>query len=149
MLVVVALVLGVAVPVVHVVDVVAVGYGVVPAAFAVLVGVARVRDMFQGSLVVVAVVRAMRVAVVDVVGVIAVVDGDVAAALAVLVRCGLRGCRDRSWLHYLLLLRLFLTVLDRVGGDVGDVGESAEWRGAGAGSSLVWPWRVLRFHRDL
>jgi hypothetical protein len=83
--VVVAFVLGVAVPVVHVVDVVAVGYGVVPAALAVLVGVVRVRGMLQGSLVVVAVVRAMRVAVVDVVGVIAVVDGDVAAALAVLV----------------------------------------------------------------
>jgi len=84
-LVVVALVLGVAVPVVHVVDVVAVAHGVVPAAFAVFVGVVRVRDMFQGSLVVVAVVRAMRVAVVDVVGVIAVADGDVAAALSVLV----------------------------------------------------------------
>src|ERR1700722_19477556 len=80
-----ALVLGMAVPIVHVVDVVAVGHGVVPAALAVLVGVARMRDMFQGSLVVVAVVRAMRVAVVDVVGVIAVVNGDVAAALTVLV----------------------------------------------------------------
>ena len=79
--------------------------------------------MFQGSLVVVAVVRAMRVAVVDVVGVIAVVDGDVAAALAVLVGVVFvdvviaHGCTTS------LLLGCFLTVLDRVGGDVGDVGD--------------------------
>jgi hypothetical protein len=71
----------VAVPVVHVVDVVAVGDGLVAAALAVDVSVAVVGDMGVGSaLVPMVIVLAVRVAVVQVVGVVAVDDGGVAAA---------------------------------------------------------------------
>lgn len=77
---------GVAVAVVHVVDVVAVRDGNVAAALAVIVLVAVVRDMLGGlTLVDVAVMRTMNVAVVGVVDVVAVRDRDMAAALTVLV----------------------------------------------------------------
>lgn len=80
MFVVVVRVGGVAVAVVDVVDVVAVGDGDVPAAGAVFVGVGGVLDVCCGlALVEVTVVFAVQVTVVDVIDVILVRDGDVAA----------------------------------------------------------------------
>src|SRR3984885_3699581 len=85
MLVVMTFVPSVAVSVVHVVDVIAVGHGLMTASLAVHVGMAGVGDVFQRPLVVVVVVGTVRVTVVNVVRVIAVVDGGVAAAGPVLM----------------------------------------------------------------
>lgn len=75
---------GVTVAVVHVVHVVLVRHGHMPAALAVLVVVALVGGVVGArALVDVALVGLVEVAVVRVVGVVAVRDGDVAAALAV------------------------------------------------------------------
>ena len=75
---------GVTVPVVHVVDVVVVGDGLVAAALGVLVVVRRVRDVCaRRALVPVTVVLTMGVAVVEVVGVVVVKDGHVPAVRAV------------------------------------------------------------------
>jgi hypothetical protein len=82
-----ALVRGMAVSVVDVVDVIAVGHGDMPAAFAVdvvVVGVLGVR--IGGALVVVILVQGVEMPVVRVVDVVAVRDGDVATAVAVDVR---------------------------------------------------------------
>ncbi len=91
MLVVVIAVGGVAVAIMQVVRVVAMGDGDVAAAFA--VGVPSVifgGDVLGGfTLVPVAFVLAVDVAIVEVVGVVTVGDGDMAAALAVGVRVGL------------------------------------------------------------
>lgn len=97
--VVVPVVGGVAVAVVDVVDVVAVGNGDVAAAFTVHVVVVRGFGVTGGfAFVEVAVVGAVQVAVVDVVDVIAVRDGDMAAALAVGMRvAGVLGvCRSHQ-----------------------------------------------------
>ena len=76
---------GVTVPFVGVVDVVAVGDGVVPAAVAVRVGVAGMFEVGQRVLVVVAVVAGVGVPVVDVVGVALVLDAGVPAVRSVVV----------------------------------------------------------------
>ncbi len=84
MIVPVAFVGGVAVPVVDVVDVVAVGDGDMSAAFAVGVVVSRVLGVaLGGALVEVPVVGGVQVPVVDVVDVVAVGNGDMPAALTV------------------------------------------------------------------
>ncbi|MCP2320499.1 hypothetical protein APR12_005881 [Nocardia amikacinitolerans] len=84
MFVVVAVVGRVAVAVVDVVDVVAMGDGDVAAALTVLVVVCGALGVAGGlAFVEVAFVGAVQVAVVDVVDVVAVRDGDMAAALAV------------------------------------------------------------------
>ncbi|OLT54300.1 hypothetical protein BJF89_16925 [Corynebacterium sp. CNJ-954] len=86
MLVPVSVVSGVTMPVVDVVDVIAMGDGDVPTARSVLVLVVFVDDVLRGlALVPVAVVLAVQVALVGVVDVVAVGDGDVAAVGAVLV----------------------------------------------------------------
>ena len=74
----------VAMTIVDVIGVVAVGHGLVTAAFAMDVVVGVVGGVgFRGALVPVAVVLSMGVAVVEVVGVVAVHDCDVPAAIAV------------------------------------------------------------------
>jgi hypothetical protein len=99
----VALVRGVAVPVVHVVDVAAVGNGHVPAALAVGVGVPAALGVPGGfALVVVVLVRPMQMAPVGVVDVVAVREGDVPASggVAVLgggVMRGVRGCGSHGF----------------------------------------------------
>lgn len=92
MLVPVACVGGVAMSVVHVVDMVAVLDGLVTASRTVPVRVMLMFDMsLEAALVPVAVVGAMRVAVVEVVGVALVLDGDMSAARGVLMRMSLMG----------------------------------------------------------
>lgn len=87
MLVVVAVVRRVPVPVVDVVDMVAVGHGHVAAAFAVYVLMGRVFGVADGlALVEVAVVSAVQMSVVNVVDVIAVRYRDMSAVGAVNVR---------------------------------------------------------------
>ncbi len=95
---------GVAVAVVHVVDVVLVRYGHVPAPLAVLVVVTLVGGV-SGSraLVDVVVVRLVEMPVVRVVGVVAVRDGDVAAAFAVGVGVVVVGAVFGGGGHVLLL----------------------------------------------
>jgi hypothetical protein len=81
----VSFVCGVAMAAVKVVDMVAVGDGLVATVVAVPVVVFRVLDMRDVALVPVVIVGVVRVAVVDVVGVVVMVNADVAAAGAVLV----------------------------------------------------------------
>jgi hypothetical protein len=105
----VAFVEGMAVPVVDVVDVVAVGDGDVSTAFPVNVIVSRVLGVALGTaLVEVSVVGGVKVPVVDVVDVVAVGDGHVAATISVNVhvvgvlgvdgghRCSSWACRMAS-----------------------------------------------------
>ena len=97
MVVPVALVSGVAMPVVEVVDVVVVREGDVPATWTVGVIMMLVARVTLGlALVVVPVMLSVQMSVVDIVDVIAMGDGDMAAALAVDVRMvsvfAVRGC---------------------------------------------------------
>jgi len=105
----VALVGGVAVAVVHVVDVVLVRYGDVAAALAVLVVVPLMGAVAGArTFVDVGLVGLVEVAVVRVVGVVAVRDGDVAAALAVGVRVAVVRAVPGGGGHVALLLPLLL-----------------------------------------
>ncbi len=85
MLVVVAVVLGMAVTVVHIVGVVPVRHAVVAATRAVVVLMVKVGHMTEGMLVVVVFMRGVRMALVDVVDMAFVLDGGVAAAVPVVV----------------------------------------------------------------
>jgi hypothetical protein len=85
-LVVVFLVGRVPVPVMHIIDVVAVAHGVVAAAGFMRVAVAGMGDMRKRVLVVVALVRRMRVTIVYIVGMSVMLDASVAATRTVLVR---------------------------------------------------------------
>jgi hypothetical protein len=83
----VAGVLGMPVTVVYVVEVVAVGYGYMPAALAVLMVVLAVRSVIAGlALIHVVAVNLVKVAIVHVVHVVTVRDDHMAAGLAVLMR---------------------------------------------------------------